>query len=85
MALRENPFRRGDEIVLPAGTKIVYTTHPSNPKHLSRKQTVRVVDADPAYGETDLPRIWWAGQGGYWRVVEATPEVIRANPGVARV
>ena len=86
-----NPCRRGDSILLPAGTR-VRTTHPRKRPYytLRRSQTVRVHLTFDGYVDTlnyfkrgngfiSLPTITWVGTGGYWCDAQLTTEVLRLN------
>lgn len=83
-----NPFQRGDEVVIPAGTPI-RSTHPTRKFVVSkRSQVVSVSHAfdfyiDTSYreeaGRLKFATVSWAGAGGYWRDAQVTPELLAAN------
>lgn len=83
-----NPFTKGDQVRLPAGT-IVHTMHPSRHSYtLRRAQTITVHHTSDGYvnvfdrrgfGQTVLPELTWAGTGGYWNRVQVTPELCVIN------
>lgn len=81
------PFKRGDKVVLPAGT-VVRTR--GDEKILARKQTVTVhMSSDGYYGERrtvngwvrtlEPPTVTWAGSGGYWMDARVDEEVLAVN------
>lgn len=86
-----NPFHRGQQIRIPAGTPVRST----NPKHhgepftTKRAQTVLLRQAHDGYvdlwddakrgiGFVWLPTVTWAGGSGYWHDVKVTPEFCAA-------
>lgn len=84
-----NPFVKGDTVIIPKGT-VVHSTNPSKSEYVTkRNQKVNVFMAGNGWVETDryygdvgmvkLPRVSWAGTGGYWCDVQVTPEFLAAN------
>lgn len=84
----KTPFKRGDKVVLPAGTVVSSTR--GEDKLLTRKQTVTVHMTYPGYyGERRTPDGWvrtlvpptvtWAGSGGYWMDARVDADVLAAN------
>jgi hypothetical protein len=84
-----NPFRQGDNVLIPENT-LIRSTHPQQKERRSgRNQTVKVTMSHDGWVETDsyhgdlgkvmLPVITWAGSGGYWCDVQVTPELAAVN------
>lgn len=69
--------RRGHAVLVPKGTPIIYTTHSDNLAVTGASRRVIVHHLDRY--EVMYDRLWWAGPGGYWRVVEVTPALVAAN------
>lgn len=82
------PFKRGDKVVLPAGTVVASTR--GEDKLLTRKQTVTAHMVNGGYyGERRTkdgwvrtlvpPTVTWAGSGGYWMDARVDADVLAAN------
>lgn len=81
----ENPFNRGDKIVVPAGTPF-RSMNPSikGPQVTKRATTIRVHMVSNSYrpvaGYNGAPaKVTIAGGGGYWKDFEVTEEMLEAN------
>ena len=86
-----NPFKRGQAVLIPAGTPIRSTQGgDKGRKNSGRNNTVTAyfvhgghVDLWNDYGKglgyVILPEVTWAGTGGYWHTVQVTPELCAAN------
>lgn len=87
----ENPIRRGQRVVIPAGTPFRSMNPRLNGVQITKKtHTVTVHSTDDGHiqrwdernsprGTTILPMIDWPGAGGYWTRVQVTPEFLTAN------
>lgn len=86
-----NPFARGSQVLIPAGTPL-RSTHPRRKGvyHSKRAQTITVHhtsdghidlwnDYRNGFGYVLLPQATWPGAGGYWVDVKVTPELCVAN------
>jgi hypothetical protein len=81
-----NPFIRGQEVVIPAGTPV---RHRGDVRLSRRTQTITVFSTSNGWldlwgdrhdrGAAILPTITWPGSGGYWSDVQVTPELVEAN------
>jgi hypothetical protein len=74
-----NPFKRGDTVIVPAGTPYTYRGAFGVSK---REQTVIVHRAIQGYehqGRKVWPVIVHQGRSGYWKEVRVTPELLAAN------
>lgn len=80
-----NPIKRGEKIVIPAGTR--YSTTAKEGSGVTKKKLVIKV-ADSFEGYTDgsvgkrfmiTPQVRYAGSGGYWRAITVTPEILLLN------
>jgi hypothetical protein len=92
-----SPFRKGDRVIIPKGTRSHYRGQTVTSR---ARQTVTITHAGDGYlergstlveGETRMrlfavrPYITWAGAGGYWRDVKLTDEIFEANGVTAEV
>ena len=87
----ENPFRRGQQVVIPKGTRIHTTmsgdkrkktagrTHTVTVKHVYNGWVDTANDCKKGSGYVVLPSVTWAGEAGYWHDVQVTPEFCAAN------
>lgn len=88
-----NPFKSGDEVVVPAGARFT-TTQPSKSgyEETKRKHTYKVHRAVPSYTSVQFSgyhndgvvtmttaRIVTVGKGGYWKEITLTEEILEAN------
>lgn len=74
-----NPFKRGDTVIVPAGTPYTYRGAFGVTK---REQTITVSQVFQGYehdGRKVWPQLGFAGRGGYWKDVRVTPELLERN------
>lgn len=79
------PVKKGDIVVIPAGTR-VKTMHPQRDFYtLKRRQRVKVHHVLGGFTDGDKvtpPVVCWAGAGGYWCEVDINDVIPRSFPQV---
>jgi len=85
--MMHNPFKKGDSVVIPAGTPY-RSMSPSVQGTQYTKRATTIKTEYPSSGYSDaavgwlvvaMPTVRAAGTGGYWKDYTVTPEMIEAN------